>query len=178
MDDISGKLPNSYIYVVVKCYITIKSNNSCLSFHGRQTPVEFQQEYKMRAKRGGYEILDTTAAQLHDDIWGIALALNATMSIMDSNNGEIIAETGCDLEDYSGNLLPLENFTYNNKKMGCLIAWNLRKTNFTGVSVNKNNMTLYQNIFVIRIEELLSYLRYLFKCRERYSSMRVSLIIQ
>jgi hypothetical protein len=32
----------------------------------------------------GYEILDTTAAQLHDDVWGLALALNTTMTMIKS----------------------------------------------------------------------------------------------
>ena len=79
--------------------------------------------------------METTAAQLHDDIWGLALALNATVTMMDSDNSDKLAQTGCDSEDYSGTFLPLESFTYNNSKMGCLITWNLRRTSFTGVSV-------------------------------------------
>ena len=59
----------------------------------------------------GYEIFDTTAAQLHDDVWGLALALNATMTMVNENN---ITGTGC--ENLTGNLVPLEEFTYNNTK--------------------------------------------------------------
>lgn len=84
----------------------------------------------MRAITQGYEILDTTAAQLHDDVWGLALALNATMT-MDNDD---IAGTGC--ETLPGELVPLEEFTYNNSKMGCLITWNLRRLTFSGVSVS------------------------------------------
>ena len=78
----------------------------------------------------GYEILDTTAAQLHDDVWGLALALNATMTMVDNDD---IAGTGC--ENLTGSLVPLEEFAYNNAKMGCLITWNLRHIEFSGVSV-------------------------------------------
>ena len=78
----------------------------------------------------GYEILDTTAAQLHDDVWGFALALNATMTMVNENN---ITGTGC--ENLTGNLVPLEEFTYSNAKMGCLLTWNLRHIEFSGVSV-------------------------------------------
>ena len=72
------------------------------------------------------------AAQLHDDVWGLALALNATMTMVNENN---ITGTGC--ENLTGNLVPLEELTYNNTKMGCLLIWNLRQTlsNFSGVSV-------------------------------------------
>ena len=78
----------------------------------------------------GYEILDTTAAQLHDDVWGLALALNTTMTMVNANN---ITGTGC--ENEVGDLVPLEQFTYTNSKMGCLITWNLRRIEFSGVSV-------------------------------------------
>ena len=84
----------------------------------------------MRASMQGYVILDTTAAQLFDDIWGLALALNATKSMIDAEN---YGETDC--ENYPGAFVPLEDFTYDNTRMGCLITWNLRQTNFSGVSV-------------------------------------------
>lgn len=74
--------------------------------------------------------MDTTAAQLYDDVWGLALALNDTMTMVEHGN---ITGTGC--EDFDGSLVSLENFTYGNAKMGCLINWSLRRTNFSGVSV-------------------------------------------
>ena len=98
-----------------------------------QTPGEFQRIYQDAATTEGYEVLDTTAAQLHDDVWGLALALNATMSMI--NEGDI-SGTGC--EDLPGHLVPLEAFTYNNSKMGCLVTWNLRRTTFSGVSVREH----------------------------------------
>ena len=96
-----------------------------------QTPRQFQQQYQSMAVEQGYEILDTTAAQLHDDVWGLALALNTTMTMVNTNN---ITGTGC--ENLVGDLVPLEQFTYNNAKMGCLITWNLRNIEFSGVSVS------------------------------------------
>ena len=48
-----------------------------------------------------------------------------------------IAGTGC--EGLSGTLVPLEQFSYNNELMGCLIQRNLQRTNFSGVSVSKSN---------------------------------------
>jgi hypothetical protein len=82
------------------------------------------------AVEDGYEILDTTAAQLHDDVWGLALALNTTMTMINTNN---ITGTGC--ENLVGDVVPLEQFAYSNAKMGCLITWNLRHIEFSGVSV-------------------------------------------
>ena len=95
-----------------------------------QTPGEFQQQYELMAVKQGYEILDTTAAQLHDDVWGLALALNTTMTMVNANN---ITGTGC--ENVMGDLVSLEQFTYNNSKMGCVITWNLRHIEFPSVSV-------------------------------------------
>ena len=79
----------------------------------------------------GYTLLDSTAAQLFDDIWGLALALDATKAMVEARD---IDGTGC--QDYPGTLVALEHFRYNNSKMGCLIRWNLRQTNFSGVSVS------------------------------------------
>ena len=88
------------------------------------------------ANSGGYEVLETTAAQLYDDLWGLALALNATMSMVSDGD---INQTGCG--DMPGELVPLEDFTYNNSMMGCLFTWHLRQTNFSGVSVSSDNIT-------------------------------------
>ena len=50
---------------------------------------------------------------------------------------EILNTTGC-LGEEAGvywEILPLENFTHMNRLMGCVIRWNLQRTNFVGVSV-------------------------------------------
>ena len=46
-----------------------------------------------------------------------------------------INETGC-TGVASGELVPLEQFTYSNGLMGCVIRWNLEQTSFSGVSVS------------------------------------------
>ena len=48
--------------------------------------------------------------------------------------------TGCRVSGAGGGgasgLVPLEDFTYANSFMGCVIQWNLAQTNFLGVSVS------------------------------------------
>ena len=110
-----------------------------------QSPRQFQEQYEALAVKEDYEILDTTAAQLYDDVWGLALALNDTLSMVDLGD---ISGTGC--ENLPGDLLPLEDFTYDNKKLGCLITWNLRKVNFLGVSVSllSCNVCYFNSVFI------------------------------
>lgn len=69
--------------------------------------------------------------RLYDVMWVLAVALNNTMTAVES--GEING-TGCDT--VPGSLVSLEQFSYRNEKMGCLIQWNLQRTNFSGVSVS------------------------------------------
>lgn len=71
---------------------------------------------------------------LYDVIWVLAMALNKTMTMIKNNVD--INETNC--EDVPGSLVPLEQFTYANEKMGCLIQWNIQKTSFLGVSVSNH----------------------------------------
>ena len=70
---------------------------------------------------------------VYDAIWMLALALNKTVSMVDIGNSSING-TGC--ENAAGSLVPLEEFSYSNEKMGCLMQWNLQRTNFSGVSVS------------------------------------------
>ena len=70
---------------------------------------------------------------VYDAIWILALALNETLSMVKAGNSSIVG-TGC--ENATGSLVPLEEFSYDNEKMGCLIQWNLQQTNFSGVSVS------------------------------------------
>ena len=95
-----------------------------------QTPEEFENDYTRRAIEGGFDVVDASI-RAHDVTWVLAIALNNTMSMVRSGD---INKTGCG--SVPGSLVPLENFNYNNEKMGCLIQWNLQKTNFSGVSVS------------------------------------------
>ncbi len=76
-----------------------------------------------------------------DAFWAFALALNRTSEMVASlTREEILNRTQCEgSDDKTGvewALVPLENFTYSNQLMGCVIRWNLEKTDFVGVSVS------------------------------------------
>ena len=71
------------------------------------------------------------AYKLYDVLWVLALALNSTVNMM--NNREING-TGC--EDYPGSVdIRLEEFDYSNKMIGCLIQWNIQRTDIYGLTV-------------------------------------------
>ena len=75
-------------------------------------------------------------------MWGLALALNTTMTMVNTNN-----ITGIGRENLVGDLVPpFEQFTYSNAKMGCLITWNLRRIEFSGVSVCGTCDTRYRSM--------------------------------
>ena len=78
---------------------------------------------------------------LYDVIWVLALALNNTMAAVAGNKS--INGSGC--EDVRGSLVPLEQFTYSNEKMGCLIQWNIQQTSFLGVSVSHHILSTIHN---------------------------------
>ena len=67
---------------------------------------------------------------VYDAIWILALALNKTLSMVEEGN----SKTDC--ANATGSLVPLGEFDYSNEMMGCLIQWNLQRTNFSGVSVS------------------------------------------
>ncbi len=68
-----------------------------------------------------------------DAVWTLALALNRTNEMVQSSTRQGIANlTGCNVP---GALVPLENFTYSNQLIGCVVRWNLERTDFLGISV-------------------------------------------
>ena len=69
--------------------------------------------------------------RIYDALWALALALNETMTMVDSLN---ISGTGC--EAMNGSLVPLHRFDYANAMLGCLIQWSMQQTDFFGVSVS------------------------------------------
>lgn len=64
------------------------------------------------------------------------------------NNGDI-SGTGC--EELEGDLVELDEFSYRNAKMGCLIHYSLEKTDFRGISVSERHSYLYFIIIVIHV---------------------------
>ena len=98
-----------------------------------QTLAAFEKEYSRRAMEGSFDTVDVRF-RIYDALWALAMALNGTMTMVNDSN---ISETGC--EAMNGSLVPLEKFTYDNALMGCLIQWNLQRTNFFGVSVRQQS---------------------------------------
>jgi hypothetical protein len=93
--------------------------------------MEFEAEYQQRSREGGYAII-TRGSRLYDGLWALAFALNRTMTMV--NTGDI-NQTRC--QNASGSPVPLNQFTYSNELMGCLIQWSLQATNFSGLTVSK-----------------------------------------
>ena len=62
----------------------------------------------------------------YDCMWTLALALNKTMNMINTNN-----TLGCGSAP-----VPLEEFSYGNSTTACLIRDNLENTDFTGLSVS------------------------------------------
>eukprot|EP00731_Ephydatia_muelleri_P020698 Em0013g425a len=111
------------------------------------TAQKFQDEYEYRALQMNYEASDA-GGRAYDAVWILAAALNRTMAMVKSGN---INGTGC--ENITGSLVPLELFQYSNEKMGCLIQYNIKITNFTGVSGHIQfdmNGTRIQNLIILK----------------------------
>ena len=92
--------------------------------------MEFALQFRKRADESQDVAYGGVA---YDAIWILALALNKTLSMVEEGSSSVI---GTDCENATGWLAPLEEFSYDNEKMGCLIQWNLQRTNFSGVSVS------------------------------------------
>ena len=92
--------------------------------------MAFSEQYSTRAMAENFTVIDAGFA-IYDVLWILALALNNTISMV--NNSDV-GQTNC--ESVPGSLVSLENFDHTNKRMGCVIRWNLNNTNFSGVSVS------------------------------------------
>ena len=92
--------------------------------------MDFSEQYSTRAMAENFTVIDAGFA-IYDVLWILAIALNNTMSMVNSGD---VGQTNC--EDVPGSLVSLENFDHTNKRMGCIIRWNLNNTNFYGVSVS------------------------------------------
>ena len=92
--------------------------------------MDFEKKYSSKATTGGFHVIEA-GFSMYDMLWVLAKALNSTMAMVKSGN---INHTGC--EYFPGSLVTIENFNYTNVRMACLITWNLKNTNFLGVSVS------------------------------------------
>ena len=108
-----------------------------------QTARDFNTRYVDKLNQNNYRNTSLPLASLaYDALWALAFALNSTNQMFHEMTREkILNTTGCAGGEEKGGvhmtweMLALENFTYDNKLMGCVIRWNLQRTNFSGVSV-------------------------------------------
>jgi len=96
-----------------------------------QSPRYMDEIYANRSVQLGYTP-GLVRGLAYDAIWVLALALNQTQDMFLSKFN--VTEIGCGGLD--GGLVPLEQFNYSNGVMGCVIRWNLERSNFSGVSVS------------------------------------------
>ena len=86
------------------------------------------------------------AATVYDSLWALALSLNKTSEMVQSMTREQIKNvTLCKgFADFTISV-SLENFTYwdADHLVGCIMKWNLKKTNFNGVSVSKGTQHVH-----------------------------------
>ena len=116
----------------------------CLSFMFIiQTEAEFEKLYRDRlqapaALENNYTF--TSVAPLaYDAVWSLALALNATDGMLNWPKDRIIQITNCQDDGTELTGFRLDDFTYNNSFVGCVIRWNLAQTDFVGVSVSSKH---------------------------------------
>ena len=76
---------------------------------------------------------NTVYAIAFDTMWTVAQVLNYTEDMRLQNLSKTEFEDCANLE---GELVPLNEFTYSNAFMGCVMKNNYNKVNFTGVSVS------------------------------------------
>ncbi len=112
-----------------------------------QTPREFDSLYKRRIAQNNNYTYTFFATVAYDTLWTFALALNRTNEMVGSlTREEILNMTQCGGTDeetgVKWEVVSLENFTYSNQLMGCIIRWNLERTDFVGVSVSQNIATI------------------------------------
>ncbi len=82
-----------------------------------------------------------TYSLAYDALWTFAIALNKTNEMVRGLiREEILNMTQCGGTDeetgVEWEVVSLENFTYSNQLMGCIIRWNLERTDFVGISVS------------------------------------------
>lgn len=85
-------------------------------------------QYESRRTSDGY-IFYSRFGLSYDAMWAIAIGLNTTLTRINANDS-----SGC--EDVPGSIVPLENFEYSNRKMGCLMKQSFQEINFSGVTVS------------------------------------------
>ncbi|XP_064390850.1 gamma-aminobutyric acid type B receptor subunit 2-like isoform X2 [Halichondria panicea] len=116
-------------------------NDSKTITESQLKPTEFDSLYKRRLAINTQDNYTYTffATVAYDALWTFALALNRTNEMIGGLiREEILNMTQCGGTDeetgVKWEVVSLENFTYSNQLMGCIIRWNLERTDFVGVS--------------------------------------------
>ena len=97
----------------------------------------YEERLSVEERNNSYHYADSFVATVaYDALWTLALALNKTNEMVQSlTREEILRKTLCNASDDESVIVSLENFTYTNRLMGCIVRWNLERTDFVGVSV-------------------------------------------
>ena len=77
---------------------------------------------------------------VYDSVMTLAIALNKTAEMHRSNQS--LEQTDC--QNKSGIFTSLENFSFDNDLMGCILLYNLRNTEFDGLTVSDLCYLLYK----------------------------------
>ena len=91
-----------------------------------------------------------TYAQAFDAIWTIAQVLNYTEEMRINQTSRVSVHENC--TDLPGELVPLNEFSYSNAFMGCVIKYNFYKVNFTGVSVSTKLYIFMYNKILLHVK--------------------------
>ena len=112
--------------------------------HFIQSANGFTDIYNEKLLQTGYTTI-TTYAMAFDTIWTVAQVLNYTedMRLQNLSKNATMFEDCTHLE---GDLVPLNEFTYSNAFMGCVIKNNYYKVNFTGVTVSSNQAKMFNKM--------------------------------
>ena len=70
----------------------------------------------------------------YDGAWAMALGLDIASERVNRNDS-----SGCG--HLPGELVPLENFTYKNEMMGCVLFNSFHQVNFSGITVSQHLCT-------------------------------------
>ena len=98
-----------------------------------QSANGFTDIYNERLLRTGHTTISTNKLAF-DAMWTVAQVLNYTEEMRLQNLSKDASEFE-DCAHLEGELVPLNEFTYSNAFMGCIMKNNYYKVNFTGVSV-------------------------------------------
>ena len=105
-----------------------------------QTAAEFETLYRdklnTQASIENNYTFTFVAPLAYDAVWSLALALNATDVMLNWPKERIVQRTNCQDDGTELTGYRLNDFTYNNSFVGCVIRWNLARTDFVGVSVS------------------------------------------